>query len=383
VRLLRAGLDEYVARRGYEPKVILVEGVGLFAVGETPKMAAAAMAAYLDAVKVMAYATAFGGPRFLNQQQAHFIETWESEHYRRRVAALAPSSSLGGDAPPSAEATGDKSGRVRGKVVAVTGAAQGLGEGIARDVAAQGACVVIADLNLPRAQKLADELNALHGEGRAFAWRTDVTDGESVREMLWQTVRRFGGIDVLISNAGVLKAGSVKTMSDADFGLVTDVNYRGYFHCVKHAAPVMAAQNACNPGSWTDIIQVNSKSGLVGSNRNAAYAGSKFGGIGLTQSFALELVEDGIKVNSVCPGNLFDSPLWSDPQTGLFAQYLRTGKVPGARTVADVRKAYEARVPMRRGCELPDIMAAIYYLIEQKYETGQALPVSGGQVMLR
>jgi len=142
-------------------------------------------------------------------------------------------------------------------------------------------------------------------------------------------------------------------------------------------------QHRANPAYWSDIIQINSKSGLAGSKKNFAYAGSKFGGIGLTQSFALELVEDGIKVNSVCPGNFLDGPLWSDPQNGLFVQYLRSGKVPGAKTIADVKLAYESKVPMRRGCTSADVLKAILYLIEQQYETGQALPVTGGQEMVK
>jgi sorbitol-6-phosphate 2-dehydrogenase len=187
---------------------------------------------------------------------------------------------------------------------------------------------------------------------------------------------------VFISNAGVLKAESVKTQPARDFDFVTAVNYTGYFLCVQKAVPILAVGHLADPAYRSDIIQINSKSGLVGSNRNAAYAGSKFGGIGLTQSFALELVEDGIKVNSICPGNFFDGPLWSDPNNGLFVQYLRTGKVPGAKTLEDVRRAYEARVPMKRGCETADVMKAVFYLIEQEYETGQAVPVTGGQVML-
>jgi NAD(P)-dependent dehydrogenase (short-subunit alcohol dehydrogenase family) len=128
---------------------------------------------------------------------------------------------------------------------------------------------------------------------------------------------------------------------------------------------------------------VNSKSGLQGSNKNYAYAGGKFGGIGLTQSFALELIPYGIKVNAVCPGNYFEGPLWSDPDNGLFAQYLATGKVPGARTIHDVKKFYESKVPMGRGCTPDDVVKAIVYAIDQDYETGQAIPVSGGQVMLK
>jgi sorbitol-6-phosphate 2-dehydrogenase len=209
-----------------------------------------------------------------------------------------------------------------------------------------------------------------------------VTSEESVAQAIHQVVRHYGGFDVLISNAGVLKAESVKTQPVKDFDFVTAVNYKGFFLCTKAAAPILAAQHKANPSYRSDIIQINSKSGLRGSNRNFAYAGSKFGGIGLAESFALELIEDGIKVNAVCPGNFFDGPLWSDPQNGLFVQYLRTGKVPGAKTIEEVRRAYEAMIPMGRGCMTADVMKAIYYLIEQEYETGQALPVTGGQVML-
>jgi sorbitol-6-phosphate 2-dehydrogenase len=210
----------------------------------------------------------------------------------------------------------------------------------------------------------------------------DVTEAESITAALHAVVRAYGGFDLLVSNAGVLRAGSVKSQLERDFDLVTEVNYKGYFLCVQRSAPIMAVQHLAKPDYWSDIIQINSKSGLIGSNRNGAYAGSKFGGIGLTQSFAMELVDDGIKVNAICPGNFFDGPLWSDPDTGLFVQYLRTGKVPGAKTVEDVRRAYESKVPMGRGCTTADVMNAVYYLIAQKYETGQALPVTGGQVML-
>lgn len=85
---------------------------------------------------------------------------------------------------------------------------------------------------------------------------------------------------------------------------------------------------------------------------------------------------------AVCPGNFLDGPLWSDPEKGLFVQYLKAGKVPGAKTVDDVRRAYEAKVPMNRGCRPEDVARAVFYCIEQTYETGQAIPVTGGQIML-
>ena len=144
----------------------------------------------------------------------------------------------------------------------------------------------------------------------------------------------------------------------------------------------MQAQHEADPEATFDIIAMSSKSGLEGSNKNFAYAGSKFGAIGLVQSWALELCAYNIKVNAICPGNYLDGPLWSDPEKGLFVQYLNAGKVPGAKTVEDVRKFYEAKAPMNRGCLPIDVARAVMYCVEQKYETGQALPVTGGQVML-
>jgi sorbitol-6-phosphate 2-dehydrogenase len=273
-------------------------------------------------------------------------------------------------------------GRVAGKAAVVTGAAQGFGRQIAGDMIAEGAFVFLADINKQQIRRQAGILAQRYGPDRAFALDMDVTSSKSVAKALNKVVKLFGGFDILISNAGVLRAESVKTQLERDFDFVTSVNYKGYFLCTQAAAEILALQHKVNPAYMSDIIQINSKSGLQGSDRNSAYAGSKFGSIGLTQSFALELIGDGIKVNSVCPGNFFDGPLWSDPKNGLLVQYLRTGKVPGAKTIEDVRRAYEAKVPMKRGCTTSDVMKAVYYLIEQKYETGQAVPVTGGQVML-
>lgn len=272
---------------------------------------------------------------------------------------------------------------VHGKVCVVTGGAQGFGEAIVRGLVANGALVMIADRNAEGATALAQELNQHYQRTVAFGIDVDVTNETSVRSMVERVVILSGGIDVFISNAGVLKAGSVKHLDLHDFKFVTDVNYTGFFLCTQHAARVMEKMNRATHGGYpTDIINIGSKSALEGSNKNGAYAGSKFGSIGLVQSFAKELVEDNIKVNAICPGNYFDGPLWSDPEKGLFVQYLNAGKVPGAQTVEDVREFYERQVPMRRGCTGQDVLKAILYTIEQHYETGQAIPVTGGQVML-
>ncbi len=268
------------------------------------------------------------------------------------------------------------------KVVVITGGAQGFGEGIAVRAFKEGAHVVIADLNEELGSNLVRKWKSESDSGnRMMYFYADVTNEESVRNLIENIVDNFGGIDILISNAGVLRAGGLDELKTSDFEFVNDVNYKGFFLCSKYASRVMKVQNKFNPSGYCDIIQINSKSGLEGSQKNFAYAGSKFGSIGLVQSFALELIENRIKVNAICPGNYFDGPLWSDPENGLFVQYLRAGKVKGAKNIADVKRFYESKVPMNRGVTVDDVMLAILYASDQKYETGQAIPVTGGQVM--
>lgn len=276
----------------------------------------------------------------------------------------------------------EKNGRLEQKVIVVTGGAQGFGGGIAEELFKEGANVVIADLNAEKGNEMVAVLNAQHTANRAAFVKVDVSNAQSVEQLIESVVLQFGGIDVMISNAGILRAGGLDEMDPQTFQQMTNVNYVGYFNCAKYVSSIMKIQHKHNPAAFFDIIQINSKSGLKGSNKNFAYAGAKFGGIGLTQSFALELMPFNIKVNSICPGNFFDGPLWSDPEKGLFVQYLNAGKVPGARTVADVKNFYEKQVPAGRGCRVIDVVRAINYIIEQEYETGQAVPVTGGQNMI-
>ena len=350
----------FTAENGYKPKIVFVDGLGMFSCGATMKEALTAQAVMLDAIQVVAYAKSFGGVSPMPDFLIDFIVNWEVESYRSKVSLSSGSAK-----------------RLAGKVAVVTGGAQGFGKGIADAMYEQGAYIAIVDMNLEGAKAAAAE----YGDA-GFAVYANVADEDSVKAMMESITAHFGGVDLFVSNAGIVKAGSLEEMTKQAFDLVTAVNYTGFFLCTKYAAEVMKLQHKYAPGYMMDIISINSKSGLAGSNKNFAYAGSKFGGIGLTQSFALELAPFNIKVNAVCPGNFLDGPLWSDPERGLFVQYLKAGKVPGAKTVEDVRKFYEAKVPLNRGCMPLDVARAIFYIVEQTYETGQAVPVTGGQEML-
>lgn len=357
-------IEAFVSGKGYTPKVLLIKGIGLIAVGDSSRNAQIITDVFTDAMKVAFYAQSFGGEHPMERAWIDFIDNWEVENYRRKVASSA------------------SKGRVEGRTIIVTGAAQGFGEGIARELMTQGANIVVADLNEATGEKTAASFNEKAGANKAIFVKTNVADMASLRNLMKETILNFGALDAFVSNAGVVRAGGLDVMTPENFEFVTKINYEAYFFCAKVASHIMKIETKYDPEYFADIIQVNSKSGLRGSKANFAYAGGKFGGIGLTQSFALELAPYRVKVNSICPGNYYDGPLWSNPENGLFIQYLNAGKVPGAKTVQDVKDYYLAQVPMRKGCNPVDVCKAILYAIDQTGETGQAIPVTGGQVML-
>jgi len=266
-------------------------------------------------------------------------------------------------------------GMLAGKAAFVTGGAQGLGEAVCWRLASEGCSIAVADLNQNGANGTAQAINeALQSEGkvdqRALGIGMNVTNEEQVASAVNRTVQEFGRLDIVVSNAGILAAEAIDQFPADKWRQVIEVNLVGYFLCAKRAAQVMKAQ-----GSGV-IIQINSKSGKKGSYKNSAYAASKFGGIGLTQSIALELAEFGVRVNSVCPGNLLDSPLWVN---SLYKQYAKKWGI----SEDEVRQKYVNQVPMKRGCTYEDVCNVVAFLASDQsgYMTGQAINVTGGQEM--
>ena len=254
-----------------------------------------------------------------------------------------------------------------GQIAIVTGAGQGLGEGLAKRLDQEGCKVAVADINGAAAEKVASELT----NGIGFA--VDVTNEEQVAAMVDAVVAKWGRLDLMVCNAAILIAKPITEYTMDQWRRMIEVNLNGYFTCAKHAARIMIPQHGGN------IIQINSKSGKKGSAKNAAYATSKFGGIGLTQSLALELAEHGIRVNAICPGNLLNSSLWNEGPNSLFKQYARNQNT----TEEAIRAKYLAQVPLGRSCEFEDIANAMVFLASDmaSYMTGQAINVTGGQEM--
>ena len=244
------------------------------------------------------------------------------------------------------------------KIAIVTGAAQGLGAAICERLTAEGARVVPADV-------------------KGLDVSVDVSNETHVKDLFDRTVAQYSRVDIVVANAAILIAEPIAEADAEKWRAVMNVNLFGNFLTMKHACRVM------KPNKRGSIVQINSKSGKKGSAANSAYAASKFGGIGLVQSVALEMAPHGIRCNAICPGNLLDSPLWTHPEKGLFVQYLKAGKVPGAKNIEDVRQAYVNQVPMKRGCSYTDISNAVVFLSSDasSYITGIALSVTGGQEM--
>lgn len=253
---------------------------------------------------------------------------------------------------------------LEGKVAIVTGAAQGLGEALARRLDKEGCKVVVADVNYEKAREVAQSLTD------AIAVEVDVTNEEQVDAMVQTAVDKYGTLDILVANAAILIAMPTTEFPLDKWKKVMDVNINGYFLCARAAARVMAKNRKGT------IIQINSKSGKKGSYKNAAYATSKFAGIGLTQSLALEMAEYGVRVNAICPGNLLDSPLWVN---SLYKQYAKNQGI----TEEEVRQKYLNQVPMKRGCTYDDVANVMVFLASDQasYMTGQAINVTGGQEM--
>ena len=238
------------------------------------------------------------------------------------------------------------------KVAVVTGASRGIGRSISLALAAEGARVVVVDLDINETEKVAVEIRALGVE--ALAVQGNVTVAADAERMIEAAVEKFGRVDILVNNAGITRDGLLLRMKDEDWDAVLTVNLKGAFICSRAAAKVMAKQRSGR------IINIASVVGQMGNAGQANYCASKAGLIGLTKSNARELAKRNITVNAVAPG---------------FIQTAMTEALP-----EKVRQDLAAQIPLERLGSAEDIANAVVFLAAERsgYITGQVIGVNGG-----
>lgn len=244
---------------------------------------------------------------------------------------------------------------LKGKVSIITGASRGIGRAIASKFAREGARVLICDLEAAEVAFVVEEIREQGGD--AFGFKVDVTNAASIHAMVHGAVTRYGRIDVLVNNAGIVMDAQLKDMSDEQFDKVIDVNLKGTYNCTRAVVDVMLSQR-CGV-----ILNTSSIVGLHGNFGQTNYAASKFGVIGMTKTWARELGKSGIRVNVVCPGSIETSILQDMPQ--------------------DVLSEMLRRTPLRRLGKPEEVANAFAFLAsdEASYIHGAVLEVSGGMIL--
>ncbi|WP_337265016.1 MULTISPECIES: sorbitol-6-phosphate dehydrogenase [unclassified Serratia (in: enterobacteria)] len=256
------------------------------------------------------------------------------------------------------------------EVAVVIGGGQTLGAFLCHGLAEAGYRVAVADLSADNAHLVAQQINQQYGAGRAIGFQADATDETSVIALASAVDQAFGQTNLLVYSAGIAKAAPITDFQLGDFDRSLQVNLVGYFLCAREFSRLMIRDGVAGR-----IIQINSKSGKVGSKHNSGYSAAKFGGVGLTQSLALDLADYGITVHSLMLGNLLKSPMFQS----LLPQYAqKLGIKP-----EDVEKYYTDKVPLKRGCEYQDVLNTLLFYASDKasYCTGQSINITGGQVM--
>jgi 3-oxoacyl-[acyl-carrier protein] reductase len=242
--------------------------------------------------------------------------------------------------------------RLSGKVAIITGAGRGIGHATSLKFGREGAIVITCDINADQAQQAAKDVTEAGGE--ALGYQIDVRDQASITRMVESVVARYGRIDCLVNNAGIVQDSTLKNMTEEQFDSVIEINLKGVYNCTKAVVDVMLKQSS------GVILNASSIVGIYGNFGQTNYAASKFGVIGMVKTWARELGRKGIRANAVCPGFVLTPIL---------------GKIP-----EKVLKALEDRVPLGRLARPEEIANTFAFLAsdEASYINGAVIEVSGG-----
>ena len=325
------------------PRIFLIPGVGMVTTGKTKEVAVAASWLYHRAITVMKGAQAQGKFVSLTEEESFNIEYWPLERYKLTTL------------PPDKEMTG--------KVVLVTGSASGIGRACAAKFAAEGAHVVIADINGEGAEKAAKEI----GKG-AIAATMDVTKEASVIEAFRKAVREFGGIDTVVVNAGMARAFPVEDHPLDQWNMLMGILATGYFLTSREAFRVFKQQ-----GRGGNLVFVVSKNAIVAGKNNSAYSAAKAAELHLARCLAEEGGPQGIRVNTVNPDAVLDTGIWNK---GWREERARDYGIK----VEELEDFYKKRTTLKVGVVSADIAEAVYFFASNRSAktTGNLLNVDGG-----
>lgn len=331
------------------PRVILIPGVGAISTGKNKKMADVAVALYHRAISVMRGATTLGTFVSLNEQESFDIEYWPLELYKLSLA------------PPEKE--------LARQIAFVTGGAGGIGSATARKVIEAGGHVVVADLAFGNATKFADELNGKYGEGSAYAVNLDVTKENIVDTALQQTILQYGGLDILVSNAGLASSAPIEETSIEEWNKNVAVLGTGYFLSSRAAFRVMRSQ-----GLGGNVVFITSKNAVYAGANAAAYSATKAMEAHLARCLAVEGGSSGIRVNAVMPdavlqGSAIWNSSWRDERARTY------GIAPD-----ELEEHYRARTLLKVNVVPDDIAEAILFFVSERSAktTGCSITVDGG-----
>jgi rhamnulose-1-phosphate aldolase/alcohol dehydrogenase len=333
------------AMRGADPAIVLIPGVGMFSFGSNKQTARVAGEFYLNAVNVMRGAEAISSYSPIDEAEKFAIEYWSLEEAKLQRMPK-----------PKPLAT---------RVAFITGSGSGIGKAIAQRVVAEGGCAVIADLNLEAAQQVAQSL----GPDAALAVEVDVTSEDSIKAALAAAVRHFGGVDLIVNNAGLSLSKPLLETTEHDWDLQHDVMAKGSFLVSRESARILIEQ-----GMGGDIIYISSKNSVFAGPNNIAYSATKADQAHQVRLLAAELGEHGIRVNGINPDGVVRG-------SGIFAAGwgAARAKVYGVKE-DDLGKYYAQRTLLKREV-LPETVAnAVFALTagDLSHTTGLHIPVDAG-----
>ncbi|MEC9052082.1 MAG: bifunctional aldolase/short-chain dehydrogenase, partial [Actinomycetota bacterium] len=340
---------EWPAIRGKDPLIVLVPGVGMFSFGKDKQTARVAGEFYVNAINVMRGAEGLSTYAPIDESEKFRIEYWALEEAKLQRMPQ-----------PKPLAT---------RVALVTGAASGIGRATAEKLAAEGACVVIADLDPAKAQAAAEEIAGGKGADVAVGVQVDVSDAAAVQAMVDATVLAFGGVDLVVNNAGLSLSRSLLETTEKDWDLQHDVMAKGSFLVSQAAAKAMIAQEMGG-----DIVYISSKNSIFAGPNNVAYGAAKADQAHQVRLLAAELGEHGIKVNGVNPDGVVAG-------SGIFAGGWGANRaaVYGVEE-KDLGKFYAQRTILKREVLPSHIANAVFVLCgpEMTHPTGLHVPVDAG-----